>query len=87
MAVGAGDPVLVGGKLILIIGQSGAGKSATLLTAAGAAGMPARPRWDSTKAVVSQFEGGPDAAREWLGRTGLNSVPSWVKPLVTCTSG
>jgi ABC-type ATPase with predicted acetyltransferase domain len=46
--------------------------------------------WDPTKAIVSQFGGGEqgiDAARTWLARAGLNSVPSWVKPFHILSSG
>lgn len=44
------------------------------------------PKWDSDKAIVSHF-GPPEEAKVWLGRVGLNTVPSWTRPYHILSTG
>lgn len=66
----------------LILGASGTGKSTIL----NALGDPVIPVWDNSKAVVDHFKSFDDA-RERLGASGLNSIPTWVRPYSTLSNG
>ena len=44
------------------------------------------PKWDSDKAIISHF-GPPEEAQSWLGRVGLNTVPSWTRPYHILSTG
>ena len=46
----------------------------------------APPSWDPSLAIVSQF-GSPDEAKTWLGRIGLNTIPSWTRPYHVLSTG
>lgn len=71
-----------GGDLIAVIGPTASGKtscSKELWRRSSMDPLPRPPQWDSAKAIVSQF-GSPECAKRWLGRVGLNSIPSWTRP-------
>ena len=71
-----------GGDLIAVIGPTASGKtscSKELWRRSSMDPLPRPPQWDSEKAIVSQF-GSPECAKRWLGRVGLNSIPSWTRP-------
>ena len=59
----------------LIVGSSGSGKS-TLLKSLG---KLEDPQWDESLSVADHFVSA-DEAKELLGASGLNSVPTWLRP-------
>lgn len=69
-------------SLGVIFGSSGSGKT-TLLDAFG---KPREPSWDGGKAIVSHFVNSQDAINK-LGASGLNDIPSWVKPYHALSNG
>ena len=66
----------------LIVGSSGSGKSTLLKTF----GTEHTPLWDNNKAIVSHFTT-PEEAVSRLSATGLNSIPTWMKPYHVLSTG
>ena len=83
---------LKGARIVFVHGATASGKTRYALPAIYSAvtgkELPkdSPPAWDPQRAVVSQF-GDPDDAKEWLGRVGLNTVPSWCKPYHILSTG
>lgn len=69
-------------KIGLIVGPSGSGKTLLLDTF----GKPAHHDWNSNKSLCSYFETYTDALNK-LSAVGLNSLPTWVKPFHTLSTG
>lgn len=67
----------------LIVGGSGSGKS-TLLREFFSPSE--KPKWSATKAICSHF-GDYETAKARLSATGLNSIPSWLRPYNTLSNG
>mmetsp|Transcript_11499 Transcript_11499/g.21328 ORF Transcript_11499/g.21328 Transcript_11499/m.21328 type:complete len:834 (+) Transcript_11499:113-2614(+) len=72
--------------VIVVLGRCGSGKSTLLQQLWPKAVSQPVPSWDASKAVVSQFQDGEDAAR-WLMAAGLSSIPSWCKPYHILSTG
>jgi GNAT superfamily N-acetyltransferase len=66
----------------VIYGSSGSGKSSLLQSF----GEEEQIHWDCNKAIASHFESADDAI-ERLSATGLNSIPSWMKPYHVLSNG
>lgn len=66
----------------VIVGPSGAGKS-TLLQEFG---EEETVEWDADRAIVSHF-GSHEEAVDRLSATGLNSIPSWLRPYRVLSTG
>ncbi len=66
----------------VIYGSSGSGKSSLLQ----AFGEEEQIHWSVDKAIASHFESADDAI-ERLSATGLNSIPSWMKPYHVLSNG
>lgn len=76
-------------RVIAVVGPTGSGKTVCLRALSSCDKIVTScetPTWNPKKAVVSQF-GSPNAARQWLGRVGLNSVPSWTRPYHILSTG
>jgi len=72
-------------RAVLIVGETGSGKSELLRLLAQGAGLDGdlstlEPVWDPTKPIVSHFGEDPEAGQAWLSWVGLNSIPAWCKP-------
>lgn len=68
----------------LIVGSSGSGKTTLLKRCFGY--KENAVFWDNNKAVISHFEDAEMGGR-LLGATGLNSIPSWLKPYNVLSCG
>ena len=66
----------------LIVGSSGSGKSTLLKTL----GTEQKYFWEKDKAIVSHFESPKEAVKR-LSATGLNSIPTWMKPYHVLSTG
>jgi len=66
----------------LIVGPSGSGKT-TIMKSLGESDNIV---WNNNKAICSHFKDATDA-RERLAATGLNSVPTWMKPFHVLSNG
>ena len=66
----------------VIVGPSGSGKT-TILNQFGVTPLPT---WDNSLSVASHFENA-DEAFDRLSASGLNSVPSWLKPYNVLSTG
>lgn len=67
----------------LIVGTSGSGKSLLLNDMFG---IKTFPKWDNKKPICSHFDSYDEAEEKLMG-SGLNSIPSWLKPYNTLSNG
>ena len=69
-------------NILLIVGPSGSGKSSILKSI----GDQFKLSWDDNKAICSHFKSAEDAKQK-LGAVGLNSIPVWMKPYKSLSTG